>query len=77
MKEKNMTFEEASAKLDEVVRKMENRDCSLDESIKLYEEAFELIVYCQKKLDEAKGSITDINERIAQLKNSGDNLFED
>ena len=71
-----MTFEEASEQLNQVVRKMEDPKCTLDDSIKYYEQAYELIVYCQKKLDEAKGAITDINERIARAKQN-DNLFED
>lgn len=77
MTDHKMTFEEASEMLNAVVKKMEDPKCTLDDSIKLYEQAYELIVYCQKKLDEAKGSVTDINERIAQMKQQNDSLFED
>ena len=78
MIDNKMTFEEASEKLNAVVRKMEDPKCTLDDSIKYYEQAYELIIYCQKKLDEAKGAITDINEKIAGLKGGSiDNLFED
>ena len=77
MSNQKMTFEEASLKLDEVVRRMEDKRCPLNESIKLYEQAYELIVYCKKKLDEAKSSVTDINDKIASLKDANDSLFED
>ncbi len=66
MKE-NLTFEEANAQLEQIVKKMESGKLSLQESMKYYEQAFELLGYCYKQLDECKGQITDINTRINSL----------
>ena len=73
----NMDFEEAYAALREVVTKMEDPKNKIEENIALYEKACRLVLYCRRKLDEARMQITDINERIAQLRDSGDNIFED
>ena len=73
----NMDFEEAYAALREVVTKMEDPKNKIEDNIALYEKACRLVLYCRRKLDEAKMQITDINERIAQLRDSGDNIFED
>lgn len=75
--DKNMSYEEASKKLDEIVRKMEDKDTTLDESMQLYEQAYILIAYCQKKLEEARGKIFDVNDRIAKIKSGEVDLFED
>ncbi len=74
---KEMSFEQANKKLEDIIRKMESGDVELEESMKLYEEAYKLIIYCQKKLDECKGQIVDINERISKMKSSPESLFED
>ncbi len=76
MKEE-LTFEQANKKLNEIISKMEKNDIALDESIKLYEEAYKLLIYCTKKLEESKGRIYEINERIENMKNNGESLFED
>lgn len=74
---KELTFEKANEKLEEIVAKMEKGDVPLDECMKLYEEAYKLITYCTNKLEECKGQIIDINERIENMKTKGDSLFED
>lgn len=61
---KELTFEEAQKKLDEIIEKMQDKDVTLDESIVLYKEATELLKYCKDKLDEAKDKIIDIDELI-------------
>ena len=45
-----MKFEEAYRRLEEILEKMNSGKASLDDSLKLYEEADKLIVTCQKKL---------------------------
>ncbi|GEM_PF-62372 len=72
-----MDFEEAYAALREVVAQLENPKNKIEENIALYEKACRLVLLCRRKLDEAKMQITDINERIAQLKNSGETIFEE
>lgn len=74
---KELTFEKANKQLEDIVAKMEKGDVPLDECMKLYEEAYKLLTYCTRKLDECKGQITDINERIEKMKTNGDSLFED
>lgn len=72
-----MDFEEAYAALREVVTQLENPKNKIEDNISLYEKACRLVLLCRRKLDEAKMQITDINERIAQLKNSGETIFEE
>ncbi len=74
---KELSFEQANKQLEEIVLKMEKPDVPLDELMKLYEEAYKLLVYCTKKLEDSRGQILDINERIENLKTKGDSLFED
>ena len=52
-----MKFEEAYSRLEEILEKMNSGKASLDDSLKLYEEADKLIVACQKKLTEAEKKI--------------------
>lgn len=73
---KELTFEKANKQLEEIVSKMEKGDIELDECMKLYEEAYKLLTYCTNKLEECKGQIIDINDRIDKIKNT-DSLFED
>lgn len=74
---KELTFEKANKQLEDIILKMEKGDVELEESIKLYEEACVLLNFCTKKLDECKGQIHDINERIEKARNNNDSLFED
>jgi len=52
-----LTFEEAFARLEDVVFKLSSGDASLEEALVLFEEGVELARYCRKKLDEAEGRI--------------------
>lgn len=72
-----MDFEEAYSALREVVTKLEDPKNKIEDNIALYEKACQLVLHCRRKLEEAKMQITDINERIAQLKNSGGAIFEE
>ena len=55
--EKELTFEEAYKRLEEILEKMNSGKASLDSSLALYEEADKLITTCQKKLTEAERKI--------------------
>jgi exodeoxyribonuclease VII small subunit len=46
-------FEEALDKLEEIVKKMEAGEMTLEESLKAFEEGIKLSRLCAKKLDEA------------------------
>lgn len=50
-------FEDAMLKLEELVRKLEGGDLSLEESIKVFEEGIRLAGLCTRKLDEAERRI--------------------
>ena len=47
-------FEDAIGRLEEIVRKMEAGDMTLEESLKAFEEGIKLARLCTKKLDEAE-----------------------
>ena len=47
-------FEAALGKLEELVRKMEAGDLTLEESLKAFEEGTRLARFCSRKLDEAE-----------------------
>jgi exodeoxyribonuclease VII small subunit len=55
--ENNFVFESAFARLEAILEKMNEGGTSLDESLKLYEEADKLILCCGKKLNEAEKKI--------------------
>lgn len=47
-------FEEALLKLEEIVKKLEGGDLTLEESLKAFEEGIRLSGICARKLDEAE-----------------------
>ena len=47
-------FEDALKKLEEILRKMETGDLTLEESLKSFEEGIRLSRLCAEKLDEAE-----------------------
>ncbi len=55
--QKKPDFERSLARLEEVVRKLESPQLSLDESMKLFEEGVALSRECQKQLEEAEGKV--------------------
>ena len=54
MNEKNRSFEQNMARLEQIVRAMERGDVALEESLKLFQEGTELVRSCSKLLDEAQ-----------------------
>ena len=54
---KKPEFERSLARLEEVVRKLESPQLSLDEAMKLFEEGVALSRECQKQLEEAEGKV--------------------
>ncbi len=46
-----MTFEEAREKIEQIIQNMEAGNLPLEESVSQFEEAAQLVKYCQKKLD--------------------------
>lgn len=55
--EQPLSFETAYARLEEILEKMNSGKVSLEDSLKLYEEADHLIHWCSKRLTEAEKKI--------------------
>ena len=64
----NLNFEEALAKLEEVVNKLEKDQLSLDESLKIFEEGISLYRVCSKELIEVEKKINTIVEENGEFK---------
>ena len=54
---KEMKFETALDKLEEIVRKLEEGDLPLDDSLKMFEEGVKLARFCGSRLDVAERKI--------------------
>ncbi|MCX5776495.1 MAG: exodeoxyribonuclease VII small subunit [Candidatus Firestonebacteria bacterium] len=72
MADKEVKFESALEKLEEIVDKLESGDIGLDESIKQYEEGIKLLRFCTAKLEEVEKKIEilvkDKSGKVAGLK---------
>ncbi len=53
----DINFESAFARLEEILERMNSGEASLDESLKLFEEADKLIVQCNKRLTDAERTV--------------------
>lgn len=60
-------FEDALNKLEDIVRKMEAGDMTLEESLKAFEDGIKLVRVCTGKLDEAQ-------RRVDMLLKNGDEI---
>ncbi|MFB3925954.1 MAG: exodeoxyribonuclease VII small subunit [Syntrophales bacterium] len=74
------TFEKALLKLEEIVRKMEAGDLTLEESLQAFEEGIRLSGICAKKLDEAERRVElllkseqGLSTRPFEIKDEGEN----
>lgn len=56
-------FETALGELNEIVEKIESGECSLDESIKLFEQGIELSNTCTKMLNDAKEKVLKLSTK--------------
>ena len=54
---KNMKFEEAMQLLEDIVRKLESGNLSLDESLSVFEDAVGLVKLCNEKLEAAEQKV--------------------
>ena len=57
MENKELTFEEALSRLEEIVRALESGQSKLEDSLALYEEGIRLSRACTEKLDGAEQKI--------------------
>jgi len=56
--DEGLSFEQAIAELEEIVKKLEKGELTLEDSINYFQRGVELTKYCRKKLDAAERSIT-------------------
>ena len=62
---KKLSFEESVARLDDIVKHLENGDMPLSESLSMFEEGTKLISACSKMLDE-------VEQKVVKLKKGPD-----
>lgn len=60
------TFEEGLQRLQDILAKMQDETTTLDQSVKLYADAAQLIQYCNTTLDQAKLRIEEIDASLAR-----------
>ncbi len=57
---KKQSFEQAMERLEKIVERLEQGECGLDESLKLFEEGAKLAGDCGKLLDQAEQKVTQL-----------------
>ena len=57
MAKKNISFETAMERLEEIISQLENSEQPLDNSLTLFEEGVSLIKFCNEKLENVEKSI--------------------
>lgn len=58
----SMTFEQAMTRLEQIVSTLENGKCTLDESLKLFEEGTKLTAFCSEQLKNAEQKILKLTD---------------
>ena len=58
MAEKKMTFEQAMARLEEIVKLLEQGEAPLEDALSLFEEGTKLMKKCSAQLDRAEQEVT-------------------
>lgn len=77
MSDQNFTFEKAYERLEKILESLNSGEATLDVSLKLYEEADQLIKLCQSKLSSAEQKIeTLIKNRNGNLNLDSNNMPE-
>lgn len=59
---KKLSFEESVARLDDIVKHLENGDMLLSESLSMFEEGTKLISACSRMLDEAEQKVVKLKK---------------
>jgi len=59
-KKKEKNFEQALARLEEIVLELEEGDLSLEEALRKFEEGIELSEFCTQKLTQAEGKVKEL-----------------
>ena len=67
--EKKLTFEKAMSNLEMIVKRLENGEVTLDESLKMFDEGVKLVKLCNSLLDKAE-------QKVILLMKSSDSIVE-
>lgn len=57
MKKNNLTYEEAIAMLESILKELEDDSCTLNESVDKFKKGVQLYNYCNELLSKAEGEI--------------------
>ena len=63
-KKSEKTFEESFSRLEDILSKLEDENCTLEDTIKLYEEGLTLTKTCYQRLNNAELRIKEINKSL-------------
>jgi exodeoxyribonuclease VII small subunit len=63
----NITYEDASKQLAEIIEKLENGSITMTEAENLFAQGEKLIKVCYKSIDKAKGKLTQVKETLGKL----------
>ena len=61
-KKENRSIEEAMEALDQIAKRLENNEITLEESFQIYKEGMELLQYCSRKIDTVEKKMLQMNE---------------
>jgi len=64
-KNEKLTFEQAVARIDEIVSLLERGDAQLDKSLAVFEESVKLIELCGKMLDDAEQTVVRLQKAVS------------
>ena len=68
-----MSFEKKLSRLEEIVKKMEDGELPLDQSLKLFEEGIKITRDCNKELEEAEQTV----KKLVGVDSQGQPVMED
>ncbi len=76
---KKLNFEQSMGRLEDIVSRLEQGECGLDESLKLFEEGAKLVTACNEMLDKAEQKVNlllnaNSGEEIPFAQEGGDGL---
>lgn len=63
----NINFEKSLAKLEEIVKKLEGGNISLDEMLKYFEQGTKLVADCNKVLDETEAKLNILMKKDGEI----------
>ncbi|MEG0249939.1 MAG: exodeoxyribonuclease VII small subunit [Peptostreptococcus sp.] len=64
---KDLSYEEAMSRMEEILKKLETGNNKLDDSLALYEEGIKLYRYCNEVLDKAELKVSKFNNQNEEI----------